>query len=158
MKKIFFTLSLVLLATVIVLGQRGDKNMTEESRKKIEASKVAYMTTYLDLTAAESAKFWPVYNEYQDKAQDLRKARGERRKISEITDAEATTRLDKYLSYETGRLQLKQEYISKYRKIISDRKVLMIYYAESEFRKQMVKRYTENKGERERSPSGKERK
>ena len=158
MKKIFFTLSFLLFATCIAFGQRGNSNMSEESRKKIEASKVAYMTTYLDLTADESARFWPVYNEYQEKVHEMRKARGERKKISELTDSEATIRLDKYLAYEAQKLQLKKEYIAKYRKIISDTKVLMIYYAESEFRKQMVKRYTENKGDQQRSPAGGERK
>lgn len=154
MKKILITISFIFLIAGVSLAQRGDHNMDEESRKKIEASKVAYMTTYLDLTAEESAKFWPVYNEYQDKIHAMRAERGKRKNINDVTDAEATTRLNNYLENEAYELKLKEEYIKKYRNIISDKKVLMIYYAEREFRKQMVKRYTENRGDRGKSPSG----
>ena len=47
---------------------------TQEDRKeKIEAMKVAFITQKLDLSSKEAQVFWPLYNDYQDKLQALRK-------------------------------------------------------------------------------------
>src|SRR4051812_21621428 len=52
---------------------RGERN--QERREDIEAQKVAFITQKLNLTPEEAQKFWPVYNQYQDKIQELRKKR-----------------------------------------------------------------------------------
>ncbi|MGD1844438.1 MAG: hypothetical protein ACFB10_03495 [Salibacteraceae bacterium] len=54
------TLIVVLLFPIAVLaqGQRQDR---------LAAYKVAYLTEQLQLSPSEAQKFWPIYNEYQDK-------------------------------------------------------------------------------------------
>jgi len=150
MKKLILSLVFILSVLSISIAQGNDRPQNrEDASKRIEASKVAYMTTYLDLTTAESAKFWPIYNEYQAKLKELRDERGERKEISEITDAEASARIDQYLARSAKKTEIKAKYITKFRSVLSDKKVLMISKAEGEFKKQMVKRYADRRGDRD---------
>lgn len=147
MKKIILLLAFVLSILSISIAQSGDKDHNrEESRKRIEASKVAYMTTYLDLSSDESAKFWPIYNQYQSELKALRGERGERKEISEMTDAEASNKLDQYIANSKKKLDLNTKYMTKFRSVLSDKKVLMLTKAEGEFKKQMVNRYADRRG------------
>ena len=56
---------LILIALVGLMGHtafaQAEKRMErDEKRKEIEAQRVAYITTQLDLTTEESQAFWPV--------------------------------------------------------------------------------------------------
>ena len=41
--------------------------LSEDKRKEFEAQKVAFFTQEMDLTPEEATKFWPLYNEMQQK-------------------------------------------------------------------------------------------
>ncbi len=154
MKKIILSFGLLLFITGLSIAQDHDKKHDhEESRKRIEASKAAYMTTYLDLSSEEAAKFWPVYNEYQEEMKSMYK-RGEQMKISEMSDAEASKRLDQHITMSSDRSNLTAKYLTKFRSILPDKKVLMLTRAEGEFKKQMVKRYANHKGKKGRPHGG----
>ena len=43
----------------------------KENREKIESEKVAFLTEKLDLSVKEAQVFWPTYNEYQKKREDI---------------------------------------------------------------------------------------
>jgi len=146
MKKSILSLAIILSFAASTFAQDGDRQRNrEESRKRIEASKVAYMTTYLDLSSEEAAKFWPVYNEYQAELKALRGNRGERKKTSELSEAEATEKLNQYITMSSKKAGITEKYIAKFRTILSDKRVLMLLKSEGDFKKQMVKRYAEHK-------------
>ena len=50
----------------------GDKP-TPSGAERVQALKVAFITKALNLTSAEAEKFWPIYNEFQDKRDVVRK-------------------------------------------------------------------------------------
>ena len=45
----------------------GQGKLTDEKRKEFDAQRVAFFTQELDLSPAEAAVFWPLYNEMQKK-------------------------------------------------------------------------------------------
>src|SRR4051812_47921412 len=47
----------------------------EEMHDRVEALKVGFLTKKLDLTPEEAKTFWPVYNQYEDEMEKVRKAR-----------------------------------------------------------------------------------
>jgi len=146
MKKLILSFVCILGIASMSIAQDGDKRANrEDSRKKLEASKIAYMTSYLDLSIEEAANFWPIYNEYQKAKKDLQGPKGERKKTADLTDAEATDRLNTYISMESKKAQLIATYIEKFRTVLSDKKVLMLTRAEGEFKKQVVKRYADRR-------------
>lgn len=107
-------------------------------REKIEALRVAFITQQLSLTTEESQKFWPVYNEYQDK---LRAARKEFKAIPTTftTDKEAQDFLDAELLLKQREVSLYKEYYDRFKKILPLKKVALLRQAEEEFKKELLK-------------------
>ena len=52
----------LLLTTFLSFGQHN-----KESREKIKALKVAYLTQELKLNAIEAQQFWPLYHKHEKK-------------------------------------------------------------------------------------------
>ena len=111
---------------------------SQGKKEKIEALRVAFITQQLNLTTDESQKFWPVYNEYQDK---LRAARREFKGQSTTfaTDKDAQDFLDAELLFKQRDLALYKEYFEKFKKILPLKKVAMLRQAEDEFKKELLK-------------------
>mgnify|MGYP000171632369 CR=1 FL=1 len=61
--------------TVLLLwsgvGVWAQDKLTDEKRKEFDAQKVAFFTQELDLSPAEAAVFWPLYNEMQKKNREI---------------------------------------------------------------------------------------
>jgi len=122
----------VLFAFLKVFPQAGNK------RDKIEALRVAFITQKLNLTADESQKFWPVYNEYQDK---LKAARQEFKKQPPIfsTDKDAQDYLDAELLLKQREFNLYKEYYERLKKTVPVKKVAELRQAEEDFKKELLK-------------------
>ena len=53
------------------VGVWAQDKLTDEKRKEFDAQKVAFFTQELDLSPAEAAVFWPLYNEMQKKNREI---------------------------------------------------------------------------------------
>src|SRR6185295_745050 len=62
MKKIFFLLGFVFLATMFSFAQTGDD--LKGGTNRIDAIKIAYLTKELELSPDEAKAFWPLYDRY----------------------------------------------------------------------------------------------
>lgn len=131
-KKYILFYFLMLFAFLKVFPQSGNK------KEKIEALRVAFITQKLNLTADESQKFWPVYNDYQDK---LKAARQEFKKQPTIfiTDKDAQNYLDAELLLKQRAFTLYKEYYDKIKKTIPIKKVAELRQAEEDFKKELLK-------------------
>jgi hypothetical protein len=129
-KKIVYILVFV-LTSFASFAQAG-------KREKIEALRVAFITQQLNITADESQKFWPVYNEYQDK---VKAARKEFKAVPTTfaTDKEAQDFLDAELLFKQRELSLYKEYYDKFKKILPLKKVALLRQAEEDFKKELLK-------------------
>lgn len=122
----------MLFAFLKLFPQGGNK------REKIEALRVAFITQKLNLTTDESQKFWPVYNEYQDK---LKASRKEFRNQSTTfaNDKEAQEYLDAEFLLKQREFSLYKEYYEKIKKTIPIKKVAELRQAEEDFKKELLK-------------------
>lgn len=145
----------VLVALVMVLIPqitKAQKEKEQQRREKIYAMKVAYITQRLAFTSNESEKFWPVYREYQDARTALQKKYRPSIKLSDATalaalsDTDAANLIDAELEKDKKLLELKQEYITSFVKIIGAKKVLMLQLAEKEFNKLLLEKLKDRKG------------
>ena len=94
--------------------------LSEDKRKEFEAQKVAFFTQEMDLTPEEATKFWPLYNEMQqkirvenDKIRDLT-CRKDKKEVPEVTEQQALKNLEIMLSAEQAVRDIKKEYIEKF--------------------------------------------
>ena len=107
-----------------------------ERYEQIEAIKVAFITSKLDLNTEEAQKFWPVYNNYQKELMELMKKRREDR---QKTNIDPNDKINADLAYESRMLDLKKKYKKLYLKAIPPEKILLLYQAEREFREHLIK-------------------
>ncbi len=138
---------LFLLATTFSFAQ-GHK----EKQEKIKALKVAYITEQLELTADEAQKFWPIYNDYQEKQFDLRheKMRSILNKleigtIEKLSEKEASSLLDQMENIEENLFLLQKKFTKDLQGIVSDKKIMKLKKAEGDFNRHLLKQMREKR-------------
>lgn len=123
-------------------------------RERIKALKATSITNAIDLTASEAEKFWPVYNKYTNKNQEL-KISIESRKYREIkksenfdtiSESEAKQILDNRIELETEILNNKIALYKELSKIISAKKILKLQSAERNFNKKLLQEFGRRRG------------
>lgn len=116
------------------------KAYVELLRKDLKKDKVAILTELMQLSPEESAKFWPVYNEY-DKA--LTKLADERiafirmyaENLGSLTDAKAMQIATGLLDLEGRRNQLKKEYLQRMSQTVSVKLAVRFVQIENQIEK-----------------------
>jgi len=120
-----------------------------EMFEKIKAEKVSFFTSKLDLNSAEAQAFWPVYNEFDKKRFEIQKQKHDFERMpdeefSKLSDNEIEKMTANYIgSFEKEALLLK-EYNKQFLKILPNKKVLMMYRTENEFRSHLIREYRRN--------------
>jgi hypothetical protein len=116
---------------------------TTSGAERVQALKVKFINDRLGLTSDESAKFWPVYNEFESKRDDIRKQIREINK--QIADSTHQLSSDDYLKLadQEAKLfqqdgQLVQDRNEALKKVLPPKKLAMLYVAEEDFKKWLV--------------------
>lgn len=112
------------------------------STEFIDAERIAFFTRTLKLSTDEAEQFWPVYNEFTDKRDKIKKERNDIMERAgqyhgDITGGEAGELADRLISLEMEEAELKAEYHKRYRQILSPSGLIMLYYAEDKFKDYM---------------------
>ncbi len=121
----------------------------QQGKDRVEALRVAFISKKLELTNAESEKFWPVYNEYNDKIKAIRKnlRQNYRAKSENMSDKDAE---DLYLLDVQSRqaeTDVHKLYSEKIRAIVGAKKFVKLRVAEEEFKRELVKTIKESGGD-----------
>lgn len=129
-------------------GQQG--NNKKAKKEKMEAQKIAFITQEVNLTPEEAKVFWPIYNEYEAKRQDMRKAFKSpdylhKDEIDKLTEKEAAQILDNQLVEAQKFVDLRKEYHTKFKAVLPAVKVLKLYNAEREFQKMLIDKIRDHK-------------
>ena len=127
-----FLLSL-LLACNLSLFSQGNKDKVEEMR-------VAFITKKLELSTSESEKFWPLYNEYNDKIKALRKnlRQSYRKAPDNMTEKEAEELYQLDIKTKQAEAELHKQYSEKIKTVIGAKKIVMLRSAEEEFKQKVL--------------------
>ncbi|HEX8515824.1 MAG TPA: hypothetical protein VF868_06460 [Bacteroidia bacterium] len=145
------TITRLLLSSLLFLslvshaqGQspRG-REQREEKRDNIESMKIAFLTKKLSLTPEEAQQFWPVYNQYTDKIQELRRKRRTEHKeikhnIDEMSDKEVEQDVDNEIIFRQKEIDIQKEYHTKFKAVLPVKKVAKLYQAEEQFKRVLL--------------------
>ncbi|MCC7026268.1 MAG: hypothetical protein IT265_04890 [Saprospiraceae bacterium] len=147
--KIFLSiLGLCIMSIIHAQDPREDKMQNRERmREKIEAQRIAYITSKLDLNADESVKFWPVYNEYTKKRMELRKSKRDLRDQEEMNEQDSKKYVEQQIEIQEKDLALKKIYYEKFGNILSSQKLAKLEEAEKEFTQEIIKNLKERRRE-----------
>ena len=133
-----FTLLLVFFVfSGVLLAQEG-------RRERIKTLRTGFFTQQLKLSSADAEKFWPVYNEYDEKIYNLRKI--EREEIwkifkdenDELTDSQAEELLVKLQHLREEEFRIKEETEKKLVEIFNAKMVLLLKKTEFDFNKHLL--------------------
>jgi len=119
-------------------------SQNESRNEKVETMKIAFLTNKLNLTAKEAQLFWPLYNEYTQKTETLRKAKKSeydeiKSKNATPSDKEIAAFMEEVFLTKQKELDLQKEYYNKYIKILPMKKVALLYQAENQFKKELLR-------------------
>ncbi|TMM53704.1 hypothetical protein FEE95_17550 [Maribacter algarum] len=142
-KKILILIAFLAL-TANFYGQR------RPDREKIKSLKVAFFTERLSLTSQEAQDFWPIYNEYENKREALRKKerteiRSKIKNADGLSEKDAEKLLEQYISFEDEEEVLDKTFLNDVSKVISAKKTLLLLRAEEEFKRRLIKQYRERR-------------
>jgi len=134
---------LLFIALVISTAGFAQQKPKQKTKEEIEALRVAYITKKLNLTSAEAQTFWPVYNEYTQKRETLRKEHKEKIKkykaaVDEMTDAEAQEYIEAEMTFRQKDLDLQKDLYKKLKGVLPAKKIVLLAKAEEEFKKLLL--------------------
>ncbi len=146
MKKLFgFILFVVFTATGVAQSQ--------SAQDKIETARIALINERLELSPAEAEKFWPLYREYSQQREVLKReyldARRQYRDEG-MTEEESKKLLQIGLSLKERELSLDRSYTERLNTVITNRQLIALRKAEDDFRKMLLERLKERSEQRER--------
>jgi len=107
-------------------------------REVIAAEKVAFFTRILSLTSEEAELFWPLYNEYSDKRDEIVEEKNEitlnvGHNFRSMSDRKLEEAGDKLINLNLKEAELKAGYHEKFKKVLPPSKVVLLYHAENRF-------------------------
>lgn len=137
MKKNCFLLLLSAALPLLLPAQPGD--IPEKARERIESYKIAFFTERLQLTPEESKDFWPLYNEFEDSRENLRKTYDfEGKRLELLSDQELETHIEQQLKLEEEMVALRRKYIKRFKEVLPIRKVAMLQIVDNDFKRQLL--------------------
>jgi polyhydroxyalkanoate synthesis regulator phasin len=135
--------ALVLAGTATASSARAQEGASTSARDEIELTRASIQTrrqeivqSLMELSEAESEKFWPVYHEYRNQ---MTKLGDERVKFIErfagqagtMSDEESKKLLDDWFKLRERQLDLQKKYAGKFRKVLPGPKVARFYQVEN---------------------------
>lgn len=123
---------------ISIQGMAQDKKF---SPKEFNTRFEAFATEEAKLTQKEAGRFFPLYREMKEKQRNYyKKMRELMKKLDNAQEESCYTQANEELiQYKTATAQVEQEYLKKFRKILSDKKIFLIQKAEIRFHRQALK-------------------
>lgn len=110
--------------------------------KRFEAIKKGYISQQLSLTADQSARFWPMYDQYQNELEDVAKLR---RANNTATQPNGTDQFDRELSYQQKITGIQKHYYEEFLKILPPDKASQVFKSERDFKFELLRRLKEGR-------------
>lgn len=125
-----------------------DSESKLEQVREIKSQRIAFFTEKIGLTPEEAQIFWPIYNDYWAKKNEIISTRKEKMTYfadhsNNMSNDEMIRYADQYISFEMALAELLDEYHIKFKKILPIEKVMKIYLADYEFKTYLLKKIRE---------------
>jgi len=147
MKKVLYTvICLILFSLNAVKGQEQTDN------EKLTAYKIAFFTQRLDLTPAETEKFWPVYNDYSARKSKLQidrisMIRYATQNEANMSEAELSETADKLARTFVDEASLIATFSNDLKKALPPAKVIRLYHIENQYKQQLLRELNQRRQE-----------
>ncbi|MBK6996419.1 MAG: hypothetical protein IPH31_16360 [Lewinellaceae bacterium] len=135
------------LFTVLIVSAFGTLTQAQVDPEKRDARLAAFraevFTRVLNLTPEEAQGFWPVYNEFTDKREQVQQELRPAKQLDQMSDAEVEDQIKRHFEMKQREIDLERDSYEKLRKVLPLRKIAKLPMAEREFRESLVKKLQE---------------
>lgn len=143
-------LTLILILSSFSLYAQEHKGQRQE---RITTLKVGFLTERLNLNSKEAQDFWPIYNAFDKKMENLRSSEFEalhtyKQDSATISDQKAQDILTTILDTEQKRTEHKTQLAQDLKKVMSVKKVLALFKAEEDFKRKLLRELRKRRQER----------
>lgn len=136
--KTIYTLFLLLFSTFL-FGQDIENRI-----ERVKALRIAYISDKLDLSPDEAQKFWPIFNQFDDKQFELQ--RQKRQLMHKLRPENASNLSDKetaQLMVEDDRIETeiqtnRRQLVKNLQGVIPNQKIIMLRQIEIEFKQKLL--------------------
>ena len=134
---------LIVLLTLTALMLPCELKSQGQDLERIQSYRIALFTRRLNLTPAEAEKFWPVYNEYDNKRTRLQQQRAETIRMvnqneNRMSDGELLKAADRIIAMQVEEARLTEALHKRLKDILPPGKVFRVYQAENMLRNQLL--------------------
>lgn len=126
---------------------RGRKpgQQRQQKKERVKQLKIAYFTEELDLTEDEAEKFWPIYNEMDEKMRAEKKKKNAatnaiKNGIDTMSDSEIEAKMKEALDARIQEAEVQKEYLVKIGDVIGFKKAAKVVSLEAQFKKKLLER------------------
>jgi len=137
MKKIYTLL--LFFVTFLALGQNLENRV-----ERVQALRVAYISDKLNLTPDEAQRFWPVFNQFDDKMDHLRKQKRQLlfklrpENASKLSEKETNALMEEDDQLEQEIQNNRRMLVKNLQGVIPNQKILMLRQIEVEFKQKLL--------------------
>ncbi|MFW5758173.1 MAG: hypothetical protein ACOCYO_05775 [Bacteroidota bacterium] len=138
-----FLVSVLTVISLLTIAQMSGRGGWRIHQEQLESQRVSFITRELNLSVEEAQIFWPVYNDYQKKRNELMiKHRTERATIDNLEKLKEEE-LYEIANSEVENMEemtaLRREYHNKFMEILPVLKVVKLYQAERDFNRNLLR-------------------
>ncbi len=129
---------LFLIIAIFALILNTDRLHAQQGKgDDVKAVKISYITEMMNLSSAQAAQFWPLYNKYDSEMRTVRKGRHNLTKEKGKTAEEI---IDERQQLDERELSVKARYKDEFLKVVSAHQLNQMYLAEAKFRQYLLDR------------------
>jgi hypothetical protein len=143
MKKYILVSLLFFLAIGTSVAQRSEERY---DREKLEAARVAFITTRLDLKPEQAQKFWPIYNVFNDSREKSLREMSELGRVKDIqlSEADAKSRITRKFEIERKMIVDEEKFVKDLSGVITYNQILQLNGLSREFTRHIYQRRRED--------------
>lgn len=142
MMKKHYSIALILFLAVVwgAFAQRPPLD-----REKLQAARIAFITTRIDLKPEQAERFWPIFNEYSESRETtMRQISQLGKELETISEEEAKSRIQKRLQLQAELLKEEQAFVTEASKVLSSKQILMLNNIARDFNRHLYQRGRDN--------------
>jgi hypothetical protein len=117
-------------------------------RERLEAARIAFITTRLDLSPEQAEKFWPIFNEFNEQREEKLKqiaSLNPRSSTESISKEEAQRLIKQRFELQRELIEDEEAFVQKAAIVISYQQILQLNSINREFARSIYQRQRDNR-------------
>jgi mevalonate kinase len=133
-----YLLLLFMAASSIAFAQRGGQPVDPE---RMQAARIAYITTRISLKTEQAEKFWPIFNSFTESREASMRAMGDLSKgVESMTEEEAKSRIQQKLQIQQKLVQDEKIFVAEAAKVLTYKQLLLLQNIAKDFNRYLYER------------------